>query len=126
LGDAVEIRVLIALLKGQNEGAVNKRLTEARAGRAALAFRNALIARLVLLVARAYAEPRDGDQHVHAAACLLKDKVTREIFETGDGAQKLAEFDAHWAKCRGDHRLPPIKLFRDKYTAHVGKPKEIQ
>jgi hypothetical protein len=44
----------------------------------------------------------------------------------GDGGAKLAAFDAHWAKCRADARLPAIKAFRDKYTAHLGEPKEIE
>jgi hypothetical protein len=32
----------------------------------------------------------------------------------------------HWTKCRGDHRLPSIKSFCDKYTVHLGEPKDIQ
>lgn len=64
--------------------------------------------------------------HLRVAACLLKDNGTRQIFGSGNGAEKLAAFETHWAKCRGDHRLPPIKGFRDKYTAHLGEPKDIQ
>src|ERR1700719_617813 len=47
------------------------------------------------------------------------------FFGAGDGAKKLADFDAHWAKCRSDQRLPPVKHFRDKYTAHLGEPQDI-
>src|ERR1700694_558183 len=126
LGDAVEITLLIALMQGQNTAGVNKQLNEAGAGRAAIVLRNALIARLVIVIARAYSKPKHGDLHLRVAACLLKDNATRQIFGSGNGAQKLAAFDAHWAKCRGDHRLPPIKGFRDKYTAHLGEPKAIQ
>jgi hypothetical protein len=126
MGDAVEITLLIGLLKEQNTGGVNKTLGEAGASQAGVVLRNALVARLVVLIARTYAEPRQGDRHVRVAADLLKNKITRQIFQTGDGADNLAAFDAHWVKCRGDHRLPAIKVFRDKYTAHLGEPKDIE
>lgn len=79
-----------------------------------------------MLIARAYSNPKHGDLHLRVAACLLEDNVTRQIFGSGNGAEKLAAFDAHWTKCRGDHRLPLIREFRDKYTAHLGEPKDIQ
>jgi AbiU2 len=126
LGDAVEITLLIALMRGQDAGGVNNQLDAAGAGRAAGVVRNALMARLVLLIARAYSEPKHGDLHLREATCLLKDNTTRQIFGSSNGYEKLAAFDAHWAKCRGDHRLPPIKAFRDKFTAHLGEPKDIQ
>lgn len=125
LSDAVEIITLIALLQTQNKSGINDRLNKAGAGRAAATVKNALITRLVMLIARAYSEPKQGDQHLAVASQLLKDRVTREIFETGSGAEKVAAFDAHWTKCRGDHRLPLIQHFRDKYTAHLGEPEEI-
>jgi hypothetical protein len=126
LGDAVEITLLIALIEGQNTDGINSQLDKAGASRAAVVLRNSLIARLVMLVARAYSNPKHGDLHLRVAEDLLKDNVTRQIFGSGNGAEKLAAFDAHWTKCRGDHRLQPIKDFRDKYTAHLGEPKEIQ
>jgi hypothetical protein len=78
------------------------------------------------LIARAYAIPKHGDLHLRVAAVLLKDNATRQVFGSGNGAEKLAAFDVHWTKCRGDHRLPSIKSFRDKYTVHLGEPKDIQ
>ncbi len=124
--DAVEIILLIALLEAQNAGEINKLLNEAGAARAAIVFRNALFARLVILTARAYAQPRKGDLHLRVAAGLLENNLTRQIFVSDNGAKKLAAFDKHWAKCCGDPRLPLIKEFRDKYVAHVGEPKDIQ
>jgi hypothetical protein len=126
LSDAVEITLLIALIEGQNTGGVNKKLDEAGADRAGVVLRNALIARLVILIARAYAKPKHGDLHLAVAADLLKDNPTRQVFGSGNGAEKLAAFDAQFEKCRGDHRLPPINNFRDKYTAHLGEPKDIK
>jgi hypothetical protein len=119
LSDAVEIKLLIGLMQEQNSGGVNERLNQAGAVRAAVVLRNALTARLVTLIARAYAEPLQGDLLLRLAVDLLKDKVTREVFESGDGTKKLAAFDELSGKCRGDHRLSPIKEFRDKYTAHL-------
>jgi hypothetical protein len=126
LEDAVEITLLIGLMEGQNTGGVNKQLNEAGAARSAMVTRNALLSRLVILIARAYAKPKHGDLHLRVAAELLEDNRTRQVFGAGNGAAKLASFDEHWRKSRGDHRLPGIKEFRDKYTAHLGEPKNIQ
>jgi AbiU2 len=126
LDDAVEITMLISLIEGQNASGINKQLNEAGVPvRAAMVLRNALFARLVILIARAYAEPKTGDLHLRVAADLLKENVTRQIFVSDKGAEKLAAFDKQWAKCRSDYRLPPIKKFRDKYVAHLGEPKDI-
>ena len=126
LDDAVEITLLIALLEGQNASEINKQLNEAGAPvRAAMTLRNALFARLVVLIARAYdAHPRKGDLHLRVAANLLKNNLTRQIVISGGVAEKLDAFDEHWAKCSDDLRLPPIKKFRDKYVAHLGEPKD--
>jgi hypothetical protein len=125
LSDALEITMLIALMEGQNTGGANSKLNEAGAGAAARILRNALIARLVTLVARAYATAQRGDLHLRVAACLLQNNETRQIFESGNGGEDLAAFNTQWIKCRGDHRLPPIKVFRDKFTVHLGEPKDI-
>jgi hypothetical protein len=61
LNDALEILTLIEVLKRQNTGGINARLSKAGAGNAATAVRNALIARLVLLISRAYADAKPGD-----------------------------------------------------------------
>lgn len=126
LDDAIEITLLIALLEGQNASEINKLLNEAGIPvRAAMVLRNALFARLAILIARAYAQRRTGDLHLRVAADLLNNSVARQIFASGNGAEKLAAFDKHWAKCRSDPRLPPIKKFRDKYVAHLGEPKDL-
>ena len=86
MSDAVEITVLIALIQQQNTDGGNKRLDDSGAGSAARVVRNALIARLVILIAGAYPAPRKGDMHLDEAARLLKnDNVTHQIFGSGDG-----------------------------------------
>jgi lysyl-tRNA synthetase class 1 len=126
LNDALQILTLIALLRRQNTGGVNARLSKARAGNANAAARNAMIANLVLLISRAYAEPKAGDLHLRVAAELLKgDNTAREIFDSANRPKKVADFEACWAKCRGDNRLQKIKHFRDKYTAHLGEPQDL-
>jgi hypothetical protein len=115
LDDAVQIMTLIELLKRQNIDGINARLSKAGAGRAATAVRNAMIGYLVLLISRAYADPKPDDLHLRVAADLLKnDKTAREIFDSGNTSKKVADFESHW-----------IKHFRDKYTAHLGEPKDI-
>jgi len=126
LGDALNIVQLTALLEGQNAGGVNKRLSDAGADNAAITARNAMIAYLVVLISRAYADPKPGDLHLRVAADLLKsDTLARSIFNAGDASKKVAEFEAQWAACRGDYRLQRINHFRDKFTAHLGEPKDI-
>jgi hypothetical protein len=57
---------------------------------------------------------------------LLKtDNTAREIFNSGNRPKKVADFEEYWAKCRGDERLRRIKSFRNKRTAHLGKPEDI-
>ena len=124
--DAIEIMMLLALLRGKQNGTVPAKLKEAGAGEASKAIENGLIARLVTLTARAYAEPRYGDMHIAVAAKLLIGERERNIISTGDGAPKLAAFEAQWAKCCGDHRRKLVEEFRDKYTAHLGEPKEVK
>ena len=126
LSDALEIYQLIALLRAKNDRGVNSSLVKAGAQSASAALQNALIARLVLLVIRAYDDPRPGDENLRAAAEMLKtDKTAREIFETGEKLKKVPDFEDYWAKCCGDHRRPKIKFFRDKHTAHLGKTEDM-
>jgi hypothetical protein len=56
---------------------------------------------------------------------LKSDNIAREIFDSANRPKKIADFEAHWNKCRGDHRLERIGHFRDKHTAHLGEPKDI-
>lgn len=124
--DAIEIMMLIALLRGKQNGIVPAKLKEAGAGEASKAVESGLIARLVTLTARSYAEPRPGDMHIAVATELLKAGAVRQIFSTGDGGAKLAAYEAQWAKCCGDHRRKLVEEFRDKYTAHLGEPNEVK
>lgn len=127
LSDAVEITVLIELIRKQNADRINNELNKAGAGRAAIVLRNSMIARLVTIVARAYAPAKHGDLHVRIAKDLLKDNVTRQIFtSTAGGKERVSDFETRWPKCCGDHRRPRVKEFRDKYTAHLGEPTEIE
>ena len=124
LNDAIEITLLVSLLREYQK--VKKQAETGAARQAARVNENALLARLILLTARAYSRnTRHGDLHVQRAACLLKDNTTRQIIGIGDGAENLKGFEAHWLKCRGDHRRPKIEAFRDKFTAHLGEPKNL-
>lgn len=123
--DALEILQLIALLKAQNTNNVNKGLSRAGAGRAAMTARNALITRLTLLVVRCYAKPRDGDLHIRKAFDIIaKDARASEELMRRHSGDKLKSAQAQWSLCRGDHRLQRLEHFRDKYTAHLSEPDE--
>jgi hypothetical protein len=126
MDDALRIMTLVELLRQQNTGGINSRLSMAGARSATFAIQNAMISDLILLISRSYDDPKPGDLHLQAAAELLKrDKTAREIFDSSATSKKVADFEAHWLKCRGDHRRQRIKHFRDKYTAHHGRPKDI-
>jgi AbiU2 len=121
--DGIEIKQLIQLLEIQNNEGVNEALNLNEAGSAGLILRNALISRLVLLVSRVHAPSREHDMHVGRAFDLLKDGAIGAEIETRGPLGSLRDAIETWQKLKGDHRLPKIKQFRDKYTAHLGKPK---
>jgi lysyl-tRNA synthetase class 1 len=125
LQDALEIYQLIALLRAKYTDGVNSSLAKVGAVTASDTLENALISRLVILVMRAYDEPRPGEQNLRAAVEMLKtDQTAREIFDLGQKVKKVADFEEQWTKCFGDHRRPKIKNLRDKRTAHLGVPAE--
>jgi hypothetical protein len=122
--DAIEIRQIVQLLEFQNNDSVRDALEEKEAETASLMMRNALISRLVLLVSRVYSTPsRDADLHVGRAIELLNDAAVRTEIETRVSIESVAHAIELWKRLRGDHRLARIKHFRDRYTAHLGKPK---
>ena len=86
--------------------------------------RNAMLARITLLVAGAFAPVRDGDMHMQRAFDLLTDANTRSEVALRGSEKLLTEVEAQWAKCKGDHRLRIVTHFRDKYTAHFGRPEK--
>ncbi|WP_398471341.1 hypothetical protein [Tardiphaga sp.] len=122
LFDAQEILVLRRLLQVQNEAGVNASLNEAGAGGAAIIVRNALIARLVLLVSRCFPKSRTGDRHLREAVELLKDGDVRTRFSIDENALSTA-IDS-FSSLLADHRQERIKNFRDKFTAHLGDPED--
>jgi hypothetical protein len=119
LGHGVELLSHIELMEAQNTGGVNERLAKAGLQNPAIAIRNAMMTRIVLMVAREFSEPRFTDRNLHRAVHLLSDPTVR-IFNQN----AKAKTEAHFKKCKGDNRLNEIRHFRDKYTAHIGEPKE--
>jgi AbiU2 len=122
--DGIEIKQLVQLLEIQNNEGVNNALNLAEADTAGLVLRNSMITRLVLLVSRVYALSREHDMHVGRAFDLLDENPAVKADMAGRGPPgSLNRALETWRSLRGDHRLPKIKQFRDKYTAHLGKPK---
>lgn len=124
-GDAIELRALVELMRAQNSGGVNKALESKGAAMAAVFVRNSLIARIVVLAARAFAPPKEGDRHLARAFQLLNEPKVRSEFETRTGKEAVEAAIALWQKLKGDDRLHKIKHFRDKFTAHLGTAKDI-
>jgi AbiU2 len=120
--DGLEIRQIIEILRVQNEEGVNDELSKTDAGQAAMMVRNGLLTRLVLLVSRVFALPRKDDMHVARAFELLTDPAIKAEIETRGPEGSLREALESWQQLKDDERLPKIKHFRDKYTAHLGKP----
>jgi hypothetical protein len=120
--DGIEIKQLIHLLEIQNNEGVNDALNAVEAGSAGAILRNALLSRLVLLVSRVYGTVRENDLHVARAFELLKDPAVKLEMAGRGPPGSLKQAVETWQRLRADHRLPKIKQFRDKYTAHLGEP----
>jgi hypothetical protein len=119
--DAIEIRQIVQALELQNRNEVSEALPAVGAGYTAVTIRNALIARLVLLVGRVYDHSGNGEPHIGRAMELMKDGAVRSEIEARGRKDLLAEFFKRWGKLKGDRRLKRIKQLRDRYTAHLGK-----
>jgi hypothetical protein len=120
--DGIEIRQIIELLRVQNEEGVNDELSKTDPATAAMMVRNSLFTRLVLLVSRIYAPSRKDDMHVGRAFELLKDTAVKAEIETRGPDGSPNEALDTWRNLKADNRLQKVKQFRDKYTAHLGKP----
>jgi hypothetical protein len=123
MGLGVELHTQIELMEAQNSNGINNKLTEAGLENPLIAVRNAMMARIVMMVAREYSKPRATDRNLHRAFDLLKEPSVREVF--GNRLDKLVEAEKQFRKCKDDNRLQKIKHFRDKFTAHIGEPEEI-
>jgi hypothetical protein len=121
-GDAIEIREIIELLQRKNDEVIRSNLRENDAGLASSIVQNALLTRLVLLVSRAFAKPRQTDLHIGRAFLLLQDEAVLAEIETRVPFLPVTDVMALWLKLKSDHRLPIIVHFRDKFTAHLGQP----
>lgn len=120
LRDGIEIVVLIALMKTQNKGGINERLTDAGAAHAAMVIRNAMLCRLATMIMREFtSNSRAGDLHIGRAIELLKGD-TLAYFQRAGSAKKLDAAIGQWKKLRADHRHERLKEFRDKEAAHLG------
>jgi hypothetical protein len=118
--DAIEIRQIVQALELQNQSEVSDALLAVGAGHAAVTIRNALIARLVLLVGRVYDHSGNGGLHISRAIELMKDAAVRSEIESRGSKDLLAESVKRWGKLKNDQRLGRIKQLRDRYTAHPG------
>ena len=124
--DGIELLHLIEVMQAQNNDAINEKLSAAGAAGAAMVVRNGLLSRIILFLAGAYAAPtRPGDLHLRRAFDLLQQPAVRDELGLRGSPTLLDDATRLWARCKGDHRLLPIKHFRDKFTAHLGKPKDI-
>jgi hypothetical protein len=110
-------------METQNSNGVNERVSDAGAAQAGIVVRNSLITRLVLLVSRCYAKTREGDLHLQRGFDLLEKPGVHADLALRSYAIKTAK--RTWQKCKADNRLQEVVHFRDKFTAHLGQPKNI-
>jgi hypothetical protein len=122
--DGIELLHLIEVMQGQNKDPINAKLSAAGAAGAAMVVRNGLLSRIVLFLAGAYAVPRPGDLHLRRAFDLLQQPAVRDELGLRGSPTLLDDSTRLWAQCKGDHRLRPIKHFRDKFTAHLSTPND--
>ena len=122
--DGIELLNLIEVMQGQNKDRINAKLSAAGAAGAAMVVRNGLLSRIVLFLAGAYAASRPRDLHLRRAFDLLEQPAVRAELGLRGSATLLDDATRLWARCKGDHRLLPIKHFRDKFTAHMSTPND--
>jgi len=122
--NALEILQLIEVMQQQNRNRINGNLSEAGAARAAMVVRNALIARITLLVAGAFSPTREGDKHLRKAFELLERPDVRAEVEKSGSKDALRDAIKLWQDINQHDQVPIVKHFRDKYTAHSAKPKQ--
>jgi hypothetical protein len=121
--DALEILQLIEVMRRQNTNEINKNLSDAGAGGAALVVRNSFIARITTLVARCYARTsRADDKHLRRAFELLENAEVRAEIEKSGSKSDLVEAERLWKNLTDGDILARVKHFRDKLTAHWAKP----
>lgn len=118
--DGMEILQLIELMERQNTGRINGNLNDSGAARAGITIRNAMTARLVILVAGAFARTRKGDKHLRKGFQEMADANLRKKLSMDHVA--FSEAEALFNQLESDPRQAIIKHFRDKYTAHSAEP----
>lgn len=115
--DAIEIRQIIQALELQNRNEISEALLAVGAGYAADVIKNALIARLVLLVGRVFDGP-GAILHVGRAVELMKDSAVRSEVETRGRRDLIVESLKRWSKLKDDPSLDRIRQLRDEYLTH--------
>jgi hypothetical protein len=118
--DGMEILQLIDLIERQNTGRINGNLTDSGAARAGVVIRNSMTARLVILVAGAFAQTRKGDKHLRKGFEKMADPNLRNKLSMNHAA--FSDAQAGFKRLEADPRFTLIKHFRDKYTAHSAEP----
>jgi len=120
--DAIDMLSIVDTLESGNTPVAVAVVRTAQTDAVVECIYRALWTRLLVIVARAYADKRQsGDRHAHVAFELLKDPAIRSEVEKSGDATALAEAITLWVNHRGDHRLHSILQYRDKFVAHRGK-----
>lgn len=119
--DAIDIRFIIETLEAGNDPKAFQAINASRTAKVAECIYRSLWTRLVIIVARAYAKSRKGDLHVQHAFDLLGDSAVRAAVGSEGNAALLTDAISLWSRCRGDHRLNSVLVFRDKQVAHWGE-----
>ena len=103
----MEILQIIELMERQNTGRINGNISDAGAARAGITIRNSLTARLVILVAGAFAKTRRGDKHLRKGFEEMMDPGLRSQLSMDQ--QAFADAEAMWLRLQTDPRLATIK-----------------
>ena len=116
--DAIDMLATVEVLSALNDRSLWQHLQYAGAYQAAIMIKLALLTRLIIWVARAYAPTRPNDLHARVAFELLND---REIAGQMTYPAEVAEAQDIWRRCRDDHPLQRVLHFRNTQLAHLGE-----
>jgi hypothetical protein len=121
--DGIDVLASLQVITQGNDVFIIRGIVEGGAARAAVLVRKALFQRVLIMVKRAYDNPRrkGGDRHTKVAIDFLSDpQVFDEVAQHGSRThlEQAVEF---WRSYSSDPRLTRLKHYRDKAIAHLAE-----
>jgi AbiU2 len=124
--EAIDLCSCIETLEAGNQPEVLSAIRDAKAHHAADLVQRAFFGRLLMEVMTAFDPVREGDFHLKVGMDLIAEEIPRlVVLQRGAGAGDLNKIEAaerHWDECKKFEPLEPLRIYRNKYVAHLSDP----